>query len=400
MASGAARAWHRKGGVKLPPAHVYDDLQRLTLALSFSRSSISSMGDFVMSMPAMRFRLSSCGVVAGALLLLPLSGTALRAAEHTLMPSPQTVHIGYFLASLKPVLSIDSGDIVTIETTAAIVPSVVDQAGVVPVSAVPQYQRDIFGEVKDRGPGPHVLTGPIEIKGAMPGDVLEVRILDISLALDWGYNRTRPYNGALPEEFASMWTRIIPINRAAKTAEVAKGVVVPVDKPFFGTMGLAPDASMGRISSGPPGVHSGNMDNKDLIAGTTLFMPVQTAGALFSVGDAHAAQGHGEVDLTAIETGLRGKFQFIVRKDMKLVWPRAETPTHWIVMGLHPNLEEAMKIAVRETIDFITKRFPHLTREEAYMIASVAVDYHVTQVVDGTKGIHGMIPKSIFVAQR
>ncbi len=155
---------------------------------------------------------------------------------------------------------------------------------------------------------------------------------------------------------------------------------------------------MGRISSGPPGVHSGNMDNKDLIAGTTLFMPVFAPGAMFSIGDAHAAQGHGEVDLTAIETGLRGKFQFIVRKDMKLTWPRAETPTHWIVMGLHPNLEECMKIAVRETIDFLTKKFPKLTREEAYMIASVAVDYHVTQVVDGTKGIHGMIPKSIFTA--
>jgi acetamidase/formamidase len=143
-------------------------------------------------------------------------------------------------------------------------------------------------------------------------------------------------------------------------------------------------------------VHTGNLDNKDLIAGTTLYMPVHAPGALFSAGDAHAAQGHGEVDLTAIETGLRGKFQFVVRKDMQLVWPRAETPTHWIVMGLNPNLEEAMKIVVRETIDFITKRFPHLSRQEAYMIASVAVDYHVTQVVDGTKGIHGMIPKAIF----
>jgi acetamidase/formamidase len=254
--------------------------------------------------------------------------------------------------------------------------------------------------VKDRGPGPHILTGPIEVRGAEPGDVLEVRILDVTLALDWGFNRQRSYTGALPDEFTALWSRIIPIDRQAKSAEVAKGVVVPVDRPFFGTMGVAPDPSMGRISSGPPGVHSGNMDNKDLIAGTTLFMPVHASGALFSAGDAHAAQGHGEVDLTAIETGLRGKFQFIVRKDMKLVWPRAETPTHWIVMGLHPNLEEAMKIAVRETIDFITKRFPNLTREEAYMIASVAVDYHVTQVVDGTKGIHGMIPKAIFTAQR
>ena len=340
-------------------------------------------------------------VIPCALLLASAAGvTAPRAAEHTLMPSPQTVHIGYFLASLKPVLSIDSGDIVMLTSAAAIVPSVVDQSGAVAPSAVPQYQRDIYGEVKDRGPGPHVLTGPIEVRGAMPGDVLEVRILEIDLALDYGYNRQRPYTGALPDEFTALWTRIIPINRQAKTAEVAKGVVVPVNRPFFGTMGVAPDPTMGRISSGPPGVHTGNLDNKDLIAGTTLFMPVFAPGALFSAGDAHAAQGHGEVDLTAIETGLRGKFQFIVRKDIKLVWPRAETPTHWIVMGLHPNLEEAMKIAVRETIDFITKRFTHLTREEAYMIASVAVDYHVTQVVDGTKGIHGMIPKAIFTGQR
>jgi acetamidase/formamidase len=330
--------------------------------------------------------------LSGALLLA--AGQPAFAAEHTLMPSLTTVHIGHFLATLKPVLSIESGDIVNIETTASIVPSIVDQSGVVPASAVPDYHREIYGKVQDRGPGPHVLTGPIEIKGAMPGDVLELRILDVQLALDWGYNRQRPYAGTIPEEFPALWSRIIPIDRKAKTAEVAKGVVVPVDKPFFGIMGVAPDS--GRISSGPPGVHTGNVDNKDLIAGTTLYMPVHAPGALFSAGDAHAAQGHGEVDLTAIETGMRGKFQFVLRKDMKLRWPRAETPTHWMVMGLDRDLDEAMKIAVRETIVFITERFPNLTREEAYMIASVAVDYHVTQVVDGTKGIHGMIPKAIF----
>jgi acetamidase/formamidase len=231
-------------------------------------------------------QLHAPSVIAYAL-LFAAGAPAVDAAEHML--SPQTVHIGYFLSSVKPVLAINSGDIVIIESVASIVPSVVDQSGVVPPSAVPQYQRDIYGEVKDRGPGPHILTGPIEVRGADPGDVLEVRILEINLAIDYGFNRQRSY---------------------------------------------------------------------------------------------------------------RGKFQFIVHKGMKLVWPRAETPTHWIVMGLHPNLEEAMKIAVRETIDFITKRFPNLTREEAYMIASVAVDYHVTQVVDGTKGIHGMIPKSIFTLQR
>jgi acetamidase/formamidase len=322
-----------------------------------------------------------------------------NAAEHTLMPSPQTVHIGHFSAALKPVLTINSGDTVTIETATSLDPVEIDQSGAVPASVVPEYQRAIHREVKDRGPSGHVLTGPIFVNGAQPGDTLEVRIQEIELAVDYGYNRQRPYTGTLPDEFPGFFQRIIPIDRNAKTAVVAPGVVVPVNRPFFGVMGVAPLPSMGRISTSPPGVHTGNIDNRDMVAGTTLFMPVYAAGALFSVGDAHAAQGQGEVDLSAIETGNRGKFQFIVRKDMKLTWPRAETPTHWMVMGLNPNLEEAMKIAVRETILFITQRFPKLSREEAYMIASVAVDYHVTQVVDGTKGIHGMIPKAIFAAQ-
>jgi acetamidase/formamidase len=264
---------------------------------------------------------------------------------------------------------------------------------------VPEYVRAIGRDVTDRGPGPHILTGPIFINGAMPGDVLELRIQQIDLAIDYGNNGQRPYTGALPDEFPGFFRRIIPIDRQAKTATLAPGVVVPVNRPFFGVMGVAPLPAMGRISSMPPGVHTGNLDNKDLIAGTSLYLPVYARGALFSVGDAHAAQGQGEVDLSAIETGLRGKFQFIVRKDMKITWPRAESATHWIVMGLNPNLEEAMKMAVRETINFLTERFPKLSRQEAYMIASIAVDYHVTQVVDGTKGIHGMIPKAIFTSQ-
>jgi acetamidase/formamidase len=323
-----------------------------------------------------------------------------QAAEYTLMPSPQTAHIGYFSAAQKPVLTVDSGDIVTIETAVAMDPAEIDKSGVVPPSAVPDYTRAIYRDVTDRGPGGHVLTGPVAIRGAEPGDVLEVRILAIDLAIDYGYNRVRPYNGALPEELPGLFQRIIKIDRAAKKAEIAPGVVIALNQPFFGTMGVAPPTVMGRISSAPPGIHAGNMDNKDIGVGATLYVPVHVPGALFSVGDAHAAQGHGEVDLTAIETGLRGRFQFIVRKDMKIAtWPRAETASHWIVMGLNPNLEEAMKIAVRETIGFITERFPKLSREEAYMIASVAVDYHVTQVVDGTKGIHGMIPKAIFTGQ-
>lgn len=349
----------------------------------------------------MTFSIGRTLAVAAALAVAGL-GFAARGqqpAEHTLMPSAKTVHIGHFAPNVKPVLSINSGDFVTVETASMLTAEAIQKSGIVPVSSIPAYQTEIFRDVKDRGPGPHVLTGPIEVRGAEPGDVLEVRILSVELAHEFGFNRMRPGAGAIPEDFPNLWERLIKLDRQKKIAEVAKGVVVPVDKPFFGTMGVAPPLSLGRISSGPPGVHCGNLDNKDLVAGTTLFIPVHVRGALFSAGDGHAAQGHGEVDLTGIETGLRGRFQFIVRKDMKLTWPRAETPTHWIAMGLHIDLDEAMKMAVRETIDEITKRFPHLTREEAYMIASVAVDYHVTQVVDGTKGIHGMIPKSIFTSR-
>ena len=312
---------------------------------------------------------------------------------------PVPVHIGHFSATLKPVLTINSGDIVSVETVSNVDREELEASGVAPPGAVPEYVQAIRREVTDRGPGVHILTGPIYVNGAMPGDVLELRVLEVDFTVPYGFNQQRPYAGALPDEFPGFFRRIIPIDRQTKTATVAPGVVVPVPRPYFGVMGVAPLPAMGRISSAPPGVHTGNLDNKDLSAGTTLFMPIYAPGALFSVGDAHAAQGQGEVDLAAIETGLRGKFQFIVRKDMKITWPRGETPTHWIVMGLNPNLEEAMKMAVRETILFITQRFPKLSREEAYMIASVAVDYHVTQVVDGTKGIHGMIPKAIFTSQ-
>jgi acetamidase/formamidase len=160
-------------------------------------------------------------------------------------------------------------------------------------------------------------------------------------------------------------------------------------------MGVAPPPAAGRQNSAPPGIHAGNLDNKELVAGTTLFIPVHAAGALFEVGDGHAGMGNGEVDITAMETSLTGVFQFILRKDMHLKWPRAETPTHYIVMGLHEDLTEATKLAVRESIDFLVTE-KHLTRDDAYMLSSVAVDFCTTELVDGNKGVHGMIPKSIF----
>src|SRR5262249_44433912 len=206
--------------------------------------------------------------------------------------------------------------------------------------------------VKNKGPGGHILTGPIYVEGAEVGDVLEVRILKIKLAIPYAYNSFGGKSGFLPEDFKKSRTKIIPLDEQRMIGHFADGIEIPL-KPFFGSMGVAPPPSMGRVSSGPPGIHAGNLDNKELVEGTKLFIPVHVKRALFSIGDGHAAQGNGEVDITALETSLHGTLQFVVRKDMKLKWPRAETPTHYIVMGIDRDLTKATKIAVREAIDFL-----------------------------------------------
>src|SRR5258707_2525591 len=192
--------------------------------------------------------------------------------------------------------------------------------------------------------------------------------------------------------------RIIPLDERRMVAHLANGIEIPLH-PFFGSMGVAPHEVSGRISSAPPWIHAGNLDNKELVAGTTLFIPVHARGALFLVGGGHAGQGNGEVDITAMETSLIGTFQFIVRKDMHLRWPRAETPTHYITMGLHEDLNEATKLAVREMIDYLMTE-KHLSRDDAYMLSSVAADLSITELFDGNKGVHMAIPKAIFVAVR
>jgi acetamidase/formamidase len=177
-------------------------------------------------------------------------------------------------------------------------------------------------------------------------------------------------------------------------ARFAEGIEIPL-RPFFGSMGVAPPEASGRVNSAPSGIHAGNLENKELVAGTTLLIPVHVPGALFQVGDGHAGQGDGEVDITALEASLSGSLRFSLRKGARLNWPRAETPTHFIARGIDKDLDEAMKIAVREAVELIVAE-KKLDRDDAYMLCSVAVDFHVTQVVDGTKGVHAMIPKSIF----
>jgi acetamidase/formamidase len=312
---------------------------------------------------------------------------------HQLKASPKTVAWGYYDASAPPVLRIKSGDTVEVQTLITNSPTRLEGAGV-PPEQVEQALRDIHKEVTNKGPGGHILNGPIFVEGAEPGDVLEVRIQSIKLAIPYAYNAFGPRSGFVPEDFPYSKMKIIPLDEKKMVAQFADGIEIPL-RPFFGSMGVAPPEASGRVSSAPPGIHAGNLDNKELVAGTTLFIPVHVRGALFEVGDGHAGQGNGEVDITALETSLIGTLQFFVRNDKHLRWPRAETPTHYIAMGIDKDLTEATKIAVREAIDLLVTE-KQLSRDDAYMLASVAVDFNITQLVDGTKGVHAMIPKAIF----
>ncbi|BDC51817.1 amidase [Bryobacterales bacterium F-183] len=324
---------------------------------------------------------------------------AQQAKHHTLRATADSVVVGYYDASTKPALRIRSGDTVTIETLGVGSGEMLEAAGVPRAQIEPLKFEIAAKDPKARG---HYLTGPIYVEGAEPGDVLEVDIRDIRLVHDYSYNGMGN-NGVLADLFADRPAdrkrRIIPLDRKTMTAPFAPGVVVPL-QPFFGSMGVAPPASAGRISSSPPGYHAGNLDNKELTAGAKLYIPVHVAGALFQVGDGHAAQADGEADQTGLETSLTGDFRFTVRKDVKLTWPMAETKTHFITMGLDPDINRAIRLAATETIDFLMRHVPGMTRENAYMLMSVGIDLRITQLVDGTKGAHAMIPKSLFTGAR
>jgi len=317
-----------------------------------------------------------------------------KGASYTLESTPKTIEWGYYDATVPPALRIQSGDTVEIHTLITGSPKRLEDAGV-PSNQVEQSLREIFQQVTVKGPGNHILTGPIYVDGAQPGDVLEVRILSIRLAIPYAWNGTNPASGFLADEYPTAKIKIIPLDEKLGVANFSEGIQIPI-RPFFGSMGVAPPEWSGRISSRQPWIHGGNMDDKDLVAGTTLYLPVHARGALFEVGDGHAGQGNGEVDGTAMETSLSGTFQFFVRKDMRIHWPRAETPTSYIALGFHEDLNAATKIALKELIDFLVDD-KHLSREDAYILASVAADLTIIELVDGNKGVHASIPKAIFV---
>jgi acetamidase/formamidase len=304
-----------------------------------------------------------------------------------LTSTPVTCHNGFFDATRPAQITIASGDTITIDTLTGTVPMIAMAPGYTP----PELQA--VREQAEAYPAAHILTGPVAVTGAMPGDVLEVRIREVTLRQDWGFNLIRPLGGTLPDSYPDERLLIIPIDRKAMTCTLPFGVTLPL-KPFFGVMGVAPPPSWGRITSVIPRAHGGNIDNKELVAGSTLYLPVHVPGAMFSCGDGHGVQGDGEVCLTALETALTGTFELTVRKDMKLAMPRAETPTHLISMGFDPSLDRAMDIALKDMIAWLGERHG-LSSEDAYSLCSLIADFHVTQTVNGAKGIHGMMPKSV-----
>ena len=314
--------------------------------------------------------------------------------QHYLKATPETVHWGYWDGSLAPVLKIGSGDRVTIETVSGVISHLpAPESGFV---ILPDHRAVL--DAGRPGPGPHQLTGPIDIAGAEPGDVLEVRVVDVKLRQNWGWNLQLPCMGTLPEDFQEQRLAHVALDAAGNSGTLPWGQTIPL-APFFGAFGVAPPVSWGRLSSKEPRAFGGNMDNKELGVGATVYFPVFAKGALFSAGDGHALQGDGEVCLTAIETALTGTFDFVLRKDMELQTPRAERADVWITMGFDEDLDDAVKHALRDMIRLIGE-LTGLGASDAYTLCSLVADLRVTQMVDGNKGIHCVIRKDRLPARR
>ena len=315
-------------------------------------------------------------------------------AMHRVDAKPETVRWGSFSAEFAPVLTVDSGDTVVLQCVSG-APDVMPKPG--SGLAIPPELAAIHASNPPRL-GPHILTGPVAVRGAEPGDMLEIAIDAIELGADWGFCGHRPLAGTIPEDFPDRFLSHIPVDRAANTCKLPWGTKLPL-APFFGVMGVAPKPAYGPLSTKEPREHGGNLDNKELGAGSRLFLPVFVDGANFSAGDGHGVQGDGEVCVNALEMCLTGTFTLTLHKGggtraPMLHYPRGETATHYISMGMNEDLDLAMKQALREMIAFICVR-SNLSRDQAYQLCSLAVDFHVTQTVNGEKGVHGLLKKGL-----
>jgi len=309
-------------------------------------------------------------------------------AKRTLSASANTIHWGHFDARLAPVVEIDPGDEIVVGSVSGAIADAPHAPGMTLRPELAEIQAS-----HAPSPGPHILTGPIFVRGAAPGDALRIEILDVALADDWGFNWIKAAKGALPEDFPFDRLVHFAIDRERGVARAPWGHEIPA-APFFGVMGVAPPPTWGRISSLIPRAIGGNLDNKELTPGAKLYLPVFVPGALFSCGDGHAVQGDGEVCVTAIETALTGRFRFTLRPDQCFDYPRAETASHYMTMAMDPDLDQCVVRALRDMIKLIGE-IRQLSREDAYTLCSLAADLRVTQTVNGSKGIHCMIAKSV-----
>jgi len=309
----------------------------------------------------------------------------MRSNHHHVQSVPDTVHWGYFDATIKPVLWVESGDTVTLDCLSG------EPADLPAEGVLPEHRTVLAGCAK--GPGPHLLTGPVAVRGAEPGHVLQVDILDVRLRQDWGFNKIIALRGTLPDDFPRSRHLHIPLDRQRNVACLPWGMELPL-KPFCGVMGVAPPPDWGRISSLIPRANGGNMDNKELGAGSTLYLPVFVPGGCFSAGDGHAVQGDGEVSQTALETAVIATFRFTLRTDLPADALWAETPDSLIAIALHEDLDDAAAIATRGMIRLL-QRLAGLTDYDAYTLCSLAMDLRITQCVDGNKGVHAMFPKAL-----
>ena len=336
---------------------------------------------------------------------------------HELRATPATCFWGFFDASLPPVLRVRSGDLVRIET-------LTHQAGDAPDLMMDDGVRAVYDAIPiaTRGPGVHVMTGPIHVEDAQPGDTLEVRVLSMEPRLPYGTN-IAAWWGHLYDDFGKERITIYKIDAASGLARAAfafdykttaryeqPGIIVPPDhgarqaaladvvvplRPHFGVGGVAP-REPGRINSIPPGAFGGNIDNWRFGPGAAMHYPVFHPGALCYLGDPHMAEGDAELSGTAIESSANSVIQLTVRKDLRLTSPMLETPTHWITHGFDEDLDKAMKAAARALLSLLVDH-KGLSRDDAYSLISVAGDFGVTQVVDQKQGVHGMIAKNLFV---
>ncbi|MBM3344038.1 MAG: amidase [Betaproteobacteria bacterium] len=320
--------------------------------------------------------------------------------------TPANVVRGVIPCDAVPIAEVEPGQPVSLDTlshqglnTSEEPAAFFAKAGIAP-HAVLAEALSVYREVPPPpGMGVHVLTGPLHIAGAQPGDLLEVRVLDVRCRVPYGVNASRPGAGVLPDLLPAPVSHIIHFDMARGVALFAPGIEVPL-APFMGIMAVAPSTATGTVSSRPPGAFGGNLDLKQLTRGATLYLPVFQPGALFFTGDGHACQGDGEVDVNAIETSLMPTFQFYVHKGKanQLNWPRAETATHYISMGIDRDLNLAMKAAVREVVNFLMQE-KNLSASDAYQLASIAVDFRVAEAVNFNQAIYGMIPKNVFKQQ-